>query len=249
MDRMVPLIQQIAVAAVNAAKPATFNFGTVTSETPLNVTISQKEVIEEQNIVFLTTVSQGEPLRQGEVIALGRIQGGKKYIALGRIGYQALWSDGAPSELPTKEVDWLAALVYYEARGMDAYCKELTATVVLNRVKSQAYSFRNVNTIEAVLKQSGQYGYGLAGYTATKIFNSNWREEPEAIRNPALVSACYAAAQKVANGSSRDENGAPWPENVLFQHSFNNPNRLGTGLFRTFTQGAYFMHFNYYNGN
>ena len=244
MDRLVPLIQQIAVAAVDAAKPVEFNTGVVTSETPLEITVYQKTIIYEQNMVFARAASQGEPLRLGEVVIISRAQKGNKYYVLDRIGYQALWSDGAPSELPTKEVEWLAALIYYEARGMNSYCKELVATVVLNRVNSQSYDFRSVNSIEAVLKQGNQYGYPWSGYTATKIFHGNWRDEAEARNNPALVSECYAAAQKVANGESRDEDGNPWPYNVLFQHNYS-PYELGIGLFRHYEAHGFHAYFNY----
>jgi len=149
----------------------------------------------------------------------------------------------ASGDLTAQEVEWLAALIYYEGRGFNSYCKELIATVAMNRVRSTNYDFRNVNTLETVLKQPGQYGYGRPGLTGTLIFNGSWRNEPEARSYPAIVDACYAAAVKVANGTSRDENGNPWPENVLFQHSFANPNALGTGLFRSYTSGGFTEHF------
>ena len=39
--------------------------------------------------------------------------------------------------------------------------------------------------------------------------------------------------------------GARWPSNVLYQHSFSSPDALGKGLFRTYTQGSFKLHFNF----
>ena len=241
MDRMVPLIQQIAVAAVNSKKPVEINFGLVTNQTPLEITIYQKEVIEEQNMVFAKSISQDSGLLLGEVAIMLRVQGGKKFVVFDRLGYQALMSDGAPSELPTQEVEWLSALIYYEANSMPPKCQELVAVVALNRVKSPL--FPETNTLEAVLKARGQYGYGVRGATATKIFDPNvdWRKEPYA--TPAVIEACASAARKAANGESRDDDGSPWPSNLLYQHSLYHS--AGGVFFRKFTDstGLWFMIF------
>ena len=135
------------------------------------------------------------------------------------------------------EIEWLTAMVYYEARGMDSYCKELTAQVAVNRVNSSKFP----NTLEEVLKAPRQYGYGTAGATATLIFDKSYTRH----MGTPVWNACYEAARKVANGLSVDESGNRWPANVLYQHSFENANANGTGLFRTFRTGAYWMHFNY----
>jgi hypothetical protein len=136
-----------------------------------------------------------------------------------------------------EEVEWLAALVYYEARGMDPYCRELTAQVAINRVKSRKFP----NTLKGVLQAPGQYGYGTSGATATLIFNRAYA----GYIGTSTWDACMTAARKVAGGLSVDESGKPWPAGVLFQHSFENPNANGTGLFKTYRSGAYWMHFNY----
>jgi hypothetical protein len=144
---------------------------------------------------------------------------------------------GAAGSFSAMEVEWLTALVYYEARGMDSYCKELTAQVAINRVNSTKFP----NTLEQVIKQRGQYGYGVAGATATNIFDGSYASH----KSESAWSACYAAASKAASGLSVDESGNRWPSNVLFQHSFDDPNANWTGLYRTFRTGSYWMHFNY----
>ena len=145
--------------------------------------------------------------------------------------------DGAIGAFTAQEVEWLAALVYYEARGMDSYCRELTAQVVINRVRSNKFP----NTLEGVIKAPGQYGYGVPGGPATLVFSKAYMAH---MGSPAWGN-CMDAARKAAGGISVDESGRPWPPNVLFQHSFENPNANGAGLFRTFRTGAYWMHFNY----
>jgi cell wall-associated NlpC family hydrolase len=136
-----------------------------------------------------------------------------------------------------QEVEWLAALVYYEARGMDSYCRELTAQVVINRIRSPKFP----NTMKSVLMAPNQYGYGVSGATATLIFDGSYA----GIMGTASWNACLKAAKKAASGTSVDEDGNAWPTNVLFQHSFENPNANGSGLFKTYRSGGYWMHFNY----
>lgn len=143
------------------------------------------------------------------------------------------------STFTEQEIDWLAALVFYEGRGFQSsYCKELIAQVAVNRVNSSKFP----NNLELVLKQSGQYGWPTAGQTATLIFSNSWVNHAE---YNACKDACYAAARKVASGASVNESGQPWPSNVLYQHSFSNPYAVGTGLYKTYTQGAFKLHFNF----
>ena len=139
------------------------------------------------------------------------------------------------------EINWLAALIFYEARGFTSnYAKELVAQVILSRVNDSRFP----NTIEGVLKAPGQYGWPTTGLTATNIFENKWVNHPE---YAACQAACYTAARKVANKTSVDEYGNKWPANVLYQHSFSNPSQLGT-LFKTYTQvlgsTTYYLHFN-----
>lgn len=138
---------------------------------------------------------------------------------------------GAIGAFSAEEVEWLAALIYYEASVMDTYCRELTAQVAVNRVRSNKFP----NTLKAVLTAPGQYA------TADKIFSKAYA----GYMSTPTWNACMEAARKVASGLSVDETGKPWPANVLFQHSFENPNANGTGLFKTYRSGAYWMHFNY----
>jgi hypothetical protein len=86
-----------------------------------------------------------------------------------------------------------------------------------------------------------QYGYGVSGATATLIFDGSYA----GIMGTASWNACLKAAKRAASGTSVDEDGNAWPANVLFQHSFENPNANGSGLFKTYRSGGYWMHFNY----
>jgi hypothetical protein len=138
---------------------------------------------------------------------------------------------GAVGAFSAQEVEWLAALVYYEARGMDMYCRELTAQVAINRLRSTKFP----NSLESVLRAPGQYA------TADRIFSGAYT----AHIGTSTWAYCMEAAHKVASGLSVDENGKPWPSNVLYQHSFESATRLGTGLFRTFRSGSQWMHFNF----
>lgn len=137
------------------------------------------------------------------------------------------------------EIQWLAALIYYEGRGYNSYCKELIAQVGVNRVNSSRFP----NTLEEVLKQKGQYGYGTPGMTGTLIFEGDITTHPEYADE--LWNICLTAARKVASGASVDENGNPWPENVLYQHSFYK-NALGT-WFKSYTDasGLFTEHFSF----
>lgn len=142
------------------------------------------------------------------------------------------------------DIALLAQLIFYEGRGYNSYCKELIAQVAVNRMNSQKSGFKNVNTIEEVLKQPGQYGYGNPALTGDLIFNADITRHPE--YSPELWALCMAAAQRVANGTSRDESGNKWPANVLYQHSFANREALGT-WFKSYTDasGIYTEHFNF----
>ena len=143
----------------------------------------------------------------------------------------AVPNNSAAGVFTAEEIEWLTAMVYYESRGMDSYCRELTAQVAVNRVNSNKFP----NTLREVLSAPGQYA------TASKIFDRSYAS----VMGTQTWTYCYEAARKVANGLSVDENGARWPTNILYQHSFENPNANGTGLFKTYRSGSYWMHFNY----
>jgi hypothetical protein len=138
---------------------------------------------------------------------------------------------GAVGAFSAEEIEWLAALVYYEARGMDSYCRELTAQVAINRMRSAKFP----NTLKSVITAPGQYA------TATEIMDGSYA----GYIGGSVWDNCMDAAVKAASGISVDEQGNPWPANVLYQHSFDDPNENGTGLFKTYRMGSYWMHFNY----
>jgi hypothetical protein len=139
--------------------------------------------------------------------------------------------NGAVGTFSAEEVEWLAALVYYEARGMDSYCRELTAQVAVNRVRSSKFP----DTLKGVITAQGQYA------TADSIMDGSYKEH----MGGAVWDYCMDAARKAAGGASADENGNPWPANVLYQHSFEYPNTNGSGLFKTYRKGSCWMHFNF----
>ena len=174
--------------------------------------------------------------------AAGTSEGAEVIWAAAKNDNSQLWNPTATfvagSTITETEITWLAALIFYESRGFNNYAMELVAQVVLNRVNSAKFP----NSIEAVLKAPGQYGWPNSGTTATYVFNNAWVNHQEYAANQAT---CYAAARKVANKTSVDENGKAWPANVLYQHSFDNPNANGTGLFKTYTKGSYKLHFNF----
>ena len=146
---------------------------------------------------------------------------------------------GDHRDFTEQEIRWLASLIYWEGRGYGSYCKELIAQVAVNRVNDPRFP----DTLEDVLKQPGQYGYGSPGLTGTLIFSIDWED----IEGDVSVKAsCIEAARKVASGLSVDESGKPWPANILYQHSFPQKDRLGE-WFKSYTDpsGKFTEHFNY----
>ena len=130
----------------------------------------------------------------------------------------------------------LAQLIFYEGRGYNSFAKELIAQVAANRVNSSKFP----STLTEVLQQPGQYGYGRPDMTGDLIFNADITQHREFSED--LWQKCLTAAQRVADGNSRDENGNVWPSNVLFQHSFSDPEALGP-LFKSYSSGGYTEYF------
>lgn len=98
----VTLVKKAAVEAVEAAKPVHLLFGTVVSISPLRIQTDQKTTYTERMLVLTQRVtdhrmeeySAGQmvtrhihaALAVGDRVLLIRIQGGRKFVVLDRIG-------------------------------------------------------------------------------------------------------------------------------------------------------------------
>ena len=133
------------------------------------------------------------------------------------------------------DTELLAKLIYYEGRGYYPHVQELIAQVAVNRMNSP--KFKNQDTITDVINAPGQYA------SVKDIFTKDIRSHREFSEE--LWQKCYVAAERVVNGTTRDEFGQKWPTNVLYQHSFGKDD-LGT-WFRSYTDasGKYTEHFAY----
>ena len=104
MSNLVEVIKKVALEAVNASNPTSFVVGTVTSTSPLQITVEQKLTLDEDFLILTNSVKDhyvdvkvsqtGEKkkrlmyygLKQGESVLLIKMQGGQKYIVHDRIG-------------------------------------------------------------------------------------------------------------------------------------------------------------------
>ena len=95
-------IKKAAIDAVSASKPTAVVFGKVVSSSPLAISIDQKIKLTHMNLVLsrsvtdhqvemtiqgkreLATIHNG--LRIGEKVILLQMQGGQKFVVLGRVG-------------------------------------------------------------------------------------------------------------------------------------------------------------------
>jgi Cell wall hydrolyses involved in spore germination len=133
------------------------------------------------------------------------------------------------SPFTSQEIEYLASLIFYEARGGNTYCRELVAQVAVNRCNDSRFP----NTLYSVLTQSGQYA------TASLVINNSWRTHPEYNANQA---SCFAAASKVANGLSVNESGQSWPASVLFHGTYTSAPVPGASLYRTISGENFFTY-------
>lgn len=104
-ERLIRLIKQAALDAVNASKPSGVYFGKVISVSPLKIQIEQKLILGVAQLVLtrnvtdytVETTTDGEQLHShrvtvhnalqvGEKVVLYRLQGGQKFIVADRIG-------------------------------------------------------------------------------------------------------------------------------------------------------------------
>lgn len=84
-----------ALSAVKQSKPMDIRFGTVETESPLSVKLSDKLILKQNSLILMQCVTDFTDadgrqynwhLRTGEQVVLLRKPGGKQYLILGRIG-------------------------------------------------------------------------------------------------------------------------------------------------------------------
>ncbi|GGJ68323.1 hypothetical protein GGR02_001823 [Anoxybacillus voinovskiensis] len=81
---LIDLIKTVAVKAVEATNPVHVLFGTVVSESPLEVQIHQKLKLTEEFLVITERVTQANLKRADKVILL-RVQGGQQFVVLDKV--------------------------------------------------------------------------------------------------------------------------------------------------------------------
>lgn len=94
---LIDAFKRTSIEAVNAGKPVEVRFGKVIDTSPLKISLEQKLVLNEGQLVLCRnvcdyeilagseTVSVHNGLRVGEQVVLLRQQGGQKYIVWDRI--------------------------------------------------------------------------------------------------------------------------------------------------------------------
>lgn len=99
-NRLVRLVKQAAVEAIQAGAPVSINYGIVTSTDPLNISVDQKKILTKTQLILTDavrdytvkvstpegrkTVAIYNALQVGEKVILIRCDGGQQYIVLGR---------------------------------------------------------------------------------------------------------------------------------------------------------------------
>ena len=80
MNNLIQTIKKAAIEAVESEVPTAPFIGTVVTEEPLTVRLSQRLVLPGRRIIFL----RGQPRPEaGDRLALLRFVGGQKYLVLG----------------------------------------------------------------------------------------------------------------------------------------------------------------------
>jgi spore germination cell wall hydrolase CwlJ-like protein len=73
--------------------------------------------------------------------------------------------------ITAKDILWMTTVVSREIRGGSRDAKVGVAAVILNRVESKVYDFRNLNTVEDVLGPNGGFiAYGVPAVTEEEIY-------------------------------------------------------------------------------
>ncbi len=83
-SNLIQLIKKIAMEAVNASKPCDYRIGTVASEKPLKVKVSNNIMLD-MNFLHLTAAVTEKPLKKGDKVLMFRKQGGNEYMLIDRV--------------------------------------------------------------------------------------------------------------------------------------------------------------------
>ena len=142
--------------------------------------------------------------------------------------------------LSDEEISWLEGLIFYEGRAFpEMYQLTPIGLTALNRIGMSDGKGGIWDNLEEVLKAKGQYGYETQGATATLIFNKSYLNHPEWENNHEKIEE---AVKLIITGKAVDENGEPFPDNMIYQHSFKNKNALGI-WYKTYNYNGYTEHF------
>jgi hypothetical protein len=79
-DSLIQLIKRIAVSAVEASKPCNTFTGKVRDISPLEVSIGQKMVLDDEFITLTSTAR--EKIKKGSNVLMLRQAGGQKYVII-----------------------------------------------------------------------------------------------------------------------------------------------------------------------
>lgn len=85
MRQFIEVIKSVALNAVETTKPVEICYGTVQSLSPFRVKLSQKQILEKESFLVLDGVTVSS-FQVGNALILLRVQGGQKYMILGRKG-------------------------------------------------------------------------------------------------------------------------------------------------------------------
>lgn len=81
---LVDLIKTTAIKAVESTNPVNILFGTVYKTSPLEIEIHQKLVLPKEFLILTETVAKKE-LKNNDIVALIRVQGGQKYMVIDKV--------------------------------------------------------------------------------------------------------------------------------------------------------------------
>lgn len=85
MKQLIEVIKRVALNAVETTKPVEVCFGTVQSEHPLRIRLSQKQILEKESFWILDGVTESS-FEAGDRLLLLRVQGGQRYYIIGKKG-------------------------------------------------------------------------------------------------------------------------------------------------------------------
>lgn len=78
-------IKKIALNLMENESLATFMFGVVTKEKPLEILVEQRLPLDEDFLVLTKTLVENEPLKKDDKVVLIRQHGGQKYLVIDRV--------------------------------------------------------------------------------------------------------------------------------------------------------------------